>query len=95
MRTVEPTITASSGWIATRSPSGMTASRTRVPFALPASSMPRTGPDWSVVTWSRACSREIMGSSSRTSHFEDRPMAITPEAGNGCVTNVSGDMATT
>ena len=63
MRTVDPTITASLSWIVTRSPAGMTASRTRVPFALPASSMPRTGPDWSVVTWIRACSREIMGSS--------------------------------
>ena len=81
--TVEPIMTASPGRIATRSPGLMAASRTRVPLALCASSMARTGAGRLSAgsMYIRACSRDASGSSTRTVHFEDRPSVTTPETG--------------
>ena len=90
--TVEPIVMASPGKIAAGSLGLMTVSRTRVPLALPTSSIVSTGTPPSEPTWMRACSREAMASSIRTSQFLERPTVTTPEAGSGCDQNTSSDM---
>jgi hypothetical protein len=84
--------TPSPGAIGVGSWIGMAASRTRVPFALPMSSIEMRGTPSLASTWRRACSREATGSSIQMEHFEERPIVTTPDVGRACDENSPADM---
>ena len=87
---VEPMPMVSPTASGTATPTGMSWSRRRVPFALPRSSICSAGQ-----RCSRAWRREASASSIETSHSPERPITTDPEPGNGSDANASKDMTST
>jgi hypothetical protein len=92
MITVSPSWMVSPGRIAAGSPGLIKTSPTRVPLALPTSSIVSARSPCSDATLILACCRETNLSLGCTPHSAERPTVTTPEEGSGCTQDSPRDM---